>query len=76
MRSPCSSLGYTVNEALEEIAFRPAAAAEATELGVEERTPVIALSRTCLSADEIPFEASVMVMIAEGRLLRYRLVTG
>ncbi len=65
------SLGYTVHEAREDIVFRAAAADEAADLGVHVGTPVIVLSRTCLTAAGVPFEASIMVMVAEGRRLRY-----
>lgn len=71
-----ASMGHSVHEAREDIVFRGATEAEATELGLAAGTPVIVLSRTCLSADGAAFEASVMVMVAEGRHLRYRLVTG
>jgi GntR family transcriptional regulator len=70
------SLGYAVNEAREDITFRGAAAGEAAELGLPAGTPVIVLCRTCLTADGTPFEASVMVMVAADRQLRYRLVAG
>jgi GntR family transcriptional regulator len=70
------SLGYAVHEAREDITFRAAAPGEAAELGLPAATPVIVLSRTCLTAAGLPFEASVMVMVAEGRHLRYRLIAG
>jgi GntR family transcriptional regulator len=70
------SLGYAVHEAREDITVRAAAAGEAAELGLPVGTPVIVLSRTCLTAEGTPFEASVMVMVAEGRHLRYRLTAG
>ncbi|MEV7005577.1 UTRA domain-containing protein [Streptosporangium sp. NPDC051022] len=71
-----AGLGYAVHEAREDIVFRGATADEAAGLEVPEGTPVIVLSRTCLTAGGIPFEASVMVMVAEGRHLRYRLIAG
>jgi GntR family transcriptional regulator len=69
-----AGLGYTVHEAREDITFRAATPGEAAELGSPAGTPVIVLSRTCLTAEAVPFEASVMVMVAEGRHLRYRLI--
>lgn len=69
-----ADLGYTVHEAREDITFRGATLEEAAGLGLSVGTPVIVLSRTCLTAEGIPFEASVMVMVAEGRHLRYRLI--
>ncbi|MFB4300337.1 GntR family transcriptional regulator [Actinomadura sp. NTSP31] len=69
-----AGMGYPVHEAREDIVFRGATADEAAELGSSAGTPVIVLSRTCLNADGVAFETSVMVMIAEGRHLRYRLI--
>jgi GntR family transcriptional regulator len=69
-------LGFAVHEAREDIMFRAATVAEAAELERLPGTPVIVLSRTCLTAAGTPFEASVMVMAAEGRHLRYRLMAG
>jgi GntR family transcriptional regulator len=70
------SLGLTVHEAREDISVRGATADEAAELRLAAGSPVIVLSRTCLTSSGRPFEASVMVMVPEGRHLRYRLVTG
>lgn len=69
-------LGYVVHEAREDIMFRGATADEAAELARPPGTPVIVLSRTCLTVSGTPFEVSVMVMAAEGRHLRYRLMAG
>lgn len=69
-----AGLGYSVHEAREEIEFRGATEDEAGELGLPEGTPVIVLTRTCFTAEEVPFEASVMVMVADGRRLRYRMI--
>ncbi|MER6817925.1 UTRA domain-containing protein [Spirillospora sp. NPDC000708] len=71
-----ADLGYRVHEAREDIVFRGATADEAAELASPVGTPVIVLSRTCLNTEGAAFEASVMVMLAEGRHLRYRLVAG
>lgn len=71
-----AEMGYAVHEAREDIVFRGATGDEAAELDLPPGTPVIVLSRTCLNAEGVAFEASVMVMIAEGRHLRYRLVAG
>ncbi|MEU0517976.1 UTRA domain-containing protein [Streptosporangium sp. NPDC006007] len=68
-----ADLGYAVHEAREDITFRAATADEASELEIPAGTPVITLFRTCLTAEGEPFEASVMVMVAENRHLRYRL---
>jgi GntR family transcriptional regulator len=71
-----ATLGYPVHEAREDITARAVSPAEAASLEVAEGTPVIVLSRTCLTAGGMPFEASVMVMVAEGRHLRYQLIAG
>jgi GntR family transcriptional regulator len=71
-----AALGYAVHEAREDVTARGASAAEAAVLEVASGTPVIVLSRTCLTSEGTPFEASVMVMVAEGRHLRYRLTAG
>lgn len=71
-----AALGYTVHEVREDITARVVSLAEAVGLEVPEGTPVIVLSRTCLTAGGMPFEASVMVMVAAGRHLRYRLTAG
>ncbi|WP_243711361.1 UTRA domain-containing protein [Actinomadura sp. KC216] len=71
-----ANMGYSVHEAREDIVFRGATNTEAAELELASGTPVIVLSRTCLNTDGVAFEASVMVMVAEGRHLRYRLVAG
>lgn len=68
-----AGLGYAVHEAREDITFRATTAGEAAELELQAGTPAIVLSRTCLTVEGVPFEASVMVMVAEGRHLRYRL---
>ncbi|SEG82897.1 UTRA domain-containing protein [Thermomonospora echinospora] len=69
-------LGYVVHEAREEVEVRNATPQEAAELAIPGDAPVIVLRRTCLTAQEVPFEASVMVMVPEGRRLRYRLIAG
>jgi DNA-binding GntR family transcriptional regulator len=69
-----AELGYAVHEAREDITFRSATADEALALETSPGTPVIVLFRTCFTAAGVPFEASVMVMLAEGRHLRYRLI--
>lgn len=71
-----ADLGYIVHEAREDIVFRCATHAEATGLESPIGTPVIVLSRTCLTDEGIPFEFATMVMVAEGRHLRYRLIAG
>ncbi|WP_207947163.1 UTRA domain-containing protein [Actinomadura sp. 7K507] len=69
-----ADLGFTVHEAREEIEVRAATVEEAAELALPDGAPVIVLRRTCLTVEDVPFEASVMVMAPEGRRLRYRLI--
>ncbi|MFI0453405.1 GntR family transcriptional regulator [Actinomadura sp. 6N118] len=71
-----ANLGYAVHEAREEIEVRGAMPHEAAELMMPTDAPVIVLRRTCLTTAGKPFEASVMVMVPEGRRLRYRLIAG
>ncbi|MQY05712.1 hypothetical protein ACRB68_37890 [Actinomadura sp. RB68] len=71
-----AGLGYTVHESREEIEVRGATPQEAAELMIPADAPVIVLRRTCLTAAAVPFEATVMVMVPEGRRLRYRLIEG
>jgi DNA-binding GntR family transcriptional regulator len=71
-----ADLGYTAHEAREEIEVRAATADESTELALPKGAPVIVLRRTSLTAEEVPFEASVMVMAPQDRRLRYRLIAG
>ncbi|WP_242883468.1 UTRA domain-containing protein [Actinomadura litoris] len=69
-----ADLGYTVHEAREEIEVRAATVNEAAELALTEEGSVIVLRRTCLTVDQVPFEVSVMVMVPDGRRLRYLLI--
>jgi GntR family transcriptional regulator len=68
-----AAMGYAVHEALEDISVRPATAGEAVLLEIPAGSALIILSRTCLNAAAVPFEASIAVMPADGRHLRYRL---
>jgi GntR family transcriptional regulator len=69
-----AALGYRVHEAREDISVRAVSAEEADLLEVPAGSPVIVLFRACLTEAGMPVEASVAVMPAEGRHLRYRLV--
>jgi GntR family transcriptional regulator len=69
-------LGYTAHEVREDISAREATYQEAAELQIPEHQTVIVLFRTVLNKDGVPFEASTMTMVAEGRHLRYRLMAG
>lgn len=71
-----AGLGYTVHEAREEIEVRAATPEEFAVLALPAGAPVILLRRTCLTAEGEPFEASEMVMVPEGRRLRYRITAG
>ena len=45
-------------------------------LGLPPGAPVIVVFRTAISKSDVPFEATVMVMVPEGRHLRYPLSAG
>ncbi|MEZ0074451.1 GntR family transcriptional regulator [Planotetraspora sp. GP83] len=71
-----AQLGHVPSEVIEDLTVRPATAAEAEALGLEEGAPVILLVRLVRSADGVPFEVSVMTMVPEGRHFRYSLKVG
>jgi GntR family transcriptional regulator len=71
-----AALGYRVHEAREDISVRSVSSEETELLEVPVGSAVITLFRVCLTEAGLPFEASVAVMPAEGRHLRYRLTGG
>lgn len=71
-----ADLGYASHEAREDISVRASEAGEARDLNIPEGDPLIVLFRTTLTSSGIPFEVSVMRMVAAGRHLRYRLMVG
>ena len=71
-----ADMGYVVREALDDISVRSATGPEADLLGLPAGAPVIVVFRTAVSKSDVPFEATVMVMVPEGRHLRYPLSAG
>ena len=71
-----ADMGYVVREALDDISVRGATEPEAELLGLPAGAPVIVVFRTAVSKSDVPFEATVMVMVPEGRHLRYPLSAG
>ena len=71
-----ADMGYVVREALDDISVRGATEPEAELLGLPAGAPVIVVFRTAVSKSDVPFEATVMVMVPEGRHPRYPLSAG
>jgi DNA-binding GntR family transcriptional regulator len=71
--SALAAMGYTPRHVREDVSAHPATQDEAESLGLAEGEPVLVLFRTVLTANDEPFEATVMTMATEGRHLRYEL---
>ena len=71
-----AGLGYVAREALDDISVRGATEPEAELLSLQVGAPVIVVFRTTVSEHDVPFEATVMVMVPEDRHLRYPLSVG
>lgn len=71
-----AELGQVSDEVIEDLTVRPASPHEAQALKMSEESLVITLLRVVFNTDGMPFEASVMTMIPEGRHFRYRLKMG
>jgi GntR family transcriptional regulator len=71
-----ADMGYVARGALDDISVRGATEAEATLLAVPTGAPVIVVFRVVAAGTGVPFEASVMTMVSEGRHLRYPLAGG
>ncbi|MER6577319.1 UTRA domain-containing protein [Nonomuraea sp. NPDC001023] len=65
------SLGLRPRRVMETVGARPATKQEQELLRVSPDAWVLTLTRVTYAADDIPFEATVMIMIAAGRELRY-----
>lgn len=65
--------GHTAYKVHEEIAARLPTEAERDTLRLGPRSPVLVLRRTSYNTDGRPFEAAVMVMNADRRVLAYDL---
>jgi GntR family transcriptional regulator len=71
-----ADLGYVARGALDDISVRSATGPEADLLGLQAGAPVIVVFRTTVSEHDVPFEATVMIMVPEDRHLRYPLSPG
>jgi GntR family transcriptional regulator len=71
-----AGMGYVARGALDDISVRGATAAEAALLAIPVGAPVIVVFRVAVPENGIPFEATVMIMVPEGRHLRYPLAVG
>ncbi|GII79125.1 hypothetical protein Sru01_41070 [Sphaerisporangium rufum] len=70
-----AGLGYVPDEVYEDISVRPATGEEGEILEVAAGTLVVVLFRVVFAAGHVPFEASVMTMLPEGRHFRYHFRT-
>jgi GntR family transcriptional regulator len=71
-----AGMGYAARGALDDISVRGATEAEAALLAIPAGAPVIVVFRVVTSEAGVPFEATVMTMVPEGRHLRYPLASG
>jgi GntR family transcriptional regulator len=71
-----AGMGYVARGALDDISVRGATAAEAALLAIPAGAPVIVVFRVVVPEAGVPFEATVMIMVPEGRHLRYPLAAG
>jgi len=71
-----ADMGYVAHEAIDDISVRGATQPEAELLSLPEGAPVLVVFRTAVSEHDVPFEATVMIMVTEGRHLRYPLSAG
>jgi len=71
-----AGMGYVARGALDDVSVRGATGSEADLLGLPAGAPVIVVFRTTVSEHDVPFEATVMIMVPEDRHLRYPLSVG
>ncbi|MDX8033805.1 UTRA domain-containing protein [Lentzea sp. BCCO 10_0856] len=68
-----ADLGHPPRRISEDVSARLATADEQTTLQLGEPSCVLVLARTLFTENDLPTEASVMTMTADGRQLRYEL---
>ncbi|MEV8324547.1 UTRA domain-containing protein [Kitasatospora sp. NPDC056731] len=68
-----ADLGYLIARATEDVESRLATSEEASHLEIDEKTPVLVLTRLAYDKDDRLIEASVMVTPGSERLLRYEM---
>jgi GntR family transcriptional regulator len=66
-------LGHPPRHVREDVSARLATPEERTALQLDDPSCVLLLSRTLIAENDLPVEASVMTMVADGRRLRYEL---
>lgn len=68
-----ADLGHPPRHVREDVSARLATSEERTTLQLGDSSCVLLLARTLFTEDDLPVEASVMTMVADGRRLRYEL---
>jgi GntR family transcriptional regulator len=68
-----ADLGYPARRVREDVSARLATPEERSALQLEAPSCVLLLARTLTTENDLPVEASVMTMVADGRRLRYEL---
>ncbi|SMD27360.1 GntR family transcriptional regulator [Kibdelosporangium aridum] len=68
-----TDLGHPPRHLREDVSARLATPEERAALQLEDPSCVLLLSRTLMTDNELPVEASIMTMVADGRRLRYEL---
>lgn len=68
-----ADLGRPPRQVREDVSARLATPEERIALQVDDPSCVLQLSRTLISDNALPVEASVMTMVSDGRRLRYEL---
>jgi DNA-binding GntR family transcriptional regulator len=68
-----ADLGHPPRRVREDVSARLATPDERTALQLNAPSCVLLLSRALISGNDLPVEASVMTMVADGRRLRYEL---
>lgn len=68
-----AGLGHLPRRVREDVSARLATPDERIALRLDDPSCVLLLARTLIAENELPVEASVMTMVADGRRLRYEL---
>jgi GntR family transcriptional regulator len=68
-----ADLGYPPRRVREDVSARLATPGQRTDLQLSDPSCVLVLSRVLMTGNDLPVEASVMTMVADGRRLRYEL---
>jgi DNA-binding GntR family transcriptional regulator len=68
-----AGFGHLPRRVREDVSARLATPDERTALRLDDPSCVLLLARTLIAGNELPVEASVMTMVADGRRLRYEL---